>query len=284
MFVYTVCPRRLADIGHRPARTSQLRRGDVMGSSTSSVEVGVPPRDPLLIKLLLLVCGGRSEATFDLVASQPPFARRVSRLTSSPVCLSHLFDVCFGTSLSVQVRRERGGVYLIILYSHLFDVVLCTSLSVQVRRERGGVYLIILYSHLFDVVLCTSLSVQVRREGGGVYLIILYSRLFDVSASAHRRLYRCEESMVVCTSYYTATCLMCFGTSLSVQWLDCSPPKANRIRLPVGSRPDIRMWESCRAMPLVGGFSRGSPVPLALHSGAAPHSSRFTPISSQDSM
>ncbi|KAJ8874259.1 hypothetical protein PR048_025102 [Dryococelus australis] len=39
-----------------------------------------------------------------------------------------------------------------------------------------------------------------------------------------------------------------------------SPPtKANRVQYPAGS-PDFRKWESCRTMPLVGGFSRGSPV------------------------
>ncbi|KAJ8890387.1 hypothetical protein PR048_009895 [Dryococelus australis] len=41
----------------------------------------------------------------------------------------------------------------------------------------------------------------------------------------------------------------------------------------------FRMWESCRAMPLVGGFSRGSAVPL---SGAAPYSPCFTLIGYQD--
>ncbi|KAJ8866694.1 hypothetical protein PR048_032555 [Dryococelus australis] len=39
-----------------------------------------------------------------------------------------------------------------------------------------------------------------------------------------------------------------------------SPPtKANRLQSPAGS-PDFRRWESCWMMPLVGGFSRGSPV------------------------
>ncbi|KAJ8867237.1 hypothetical protein PR048_031036 [Dryococelus australis] len=43
--------------------------------------------------------------------------------------------------------------------------------------------------------------------------------------------------------------------------LDCSPPtKANRVQSPVGPLPDFRMWKSCRKMPLLGGFSRGSPV------------------------
>ncbi|KAJ8871215.1 hypothetical protein PR048_027521 [Dryococelus australis] len=36
--------------------------------------------------------------------------------------------------------------------------------------------------------------------------------------------------------------------------------KTNRVRFPTGSLPDLRLWESCRTMPLVGGFSRGSPI------------------------
>ncbi|KAJ8892162.1 hypothetical protein PR048_004742 [Dryococelus australis] len=41
------------------------------------------------------------------------------------------------------------------------------------------------------------------------------------------------------------------------------PNKANRVQSPVGS-PDFRMWESCWMIPVVGGFSRGSPVSSAL--------------------
>ncbi|KAJ8891825.1 hypothetical protein PR048_004379, partial [Dryococelus australis] len=38
-----------------------------------------------------------------------------------------------------------------------------------------------------------------------------------------------------------------------------APTKPSRVQSPVGS-PDFRKWESCRTMPLVGGFSRGYPV------------------------
>ncbi|KAJ8890719.1 hypothetical protein PR048_010228 [Dryococelus australis] len=52
-----------------------------------------------------------------------------------------------------------------------------------------------------------------------------------------------------------------------VERLACSPPaKATRIT------PYFRMWDSCRTMPLVGGFSRNLPFPPPLHPGAAPYS------------
>ncbi|KAJ8874514.1 hypothetical protein PR048_025374 [Dryococelus australis] len=48
--------------------------------------------------------------------------------------------------------------------------------------------------------------------------------------------------------------------SMVAEQLACSPPtKANHVQYLAGS-PDIRKWESCRTMPLVSGFYRGSPV------------------------
>ncbi|KAJ8875424.1 hypothetical protein PR048_023319 [Dryococelus australis] len=44
------------------------------------------------------------------------------------------------------------------------------------------------------------------------------------------------------------------------------PTKTNRVRFPVGSPSDFRMWESCRMMPLVGWFSQGSPCCLSSNS------------------
>ncbi|KAJ8895154.1 hypothetical protein PR048_000479 [Dryococelus australis] len=56
--------------------------------------------------------------------------------------------------------------------------------------------------------------------------------------------------------------------SLLLHWcsgLDYSPPTwANRVRFPAGSPPNFRTWGSYRTIPLVGGFSRGSPVSAAL--------------------
>ncbi|KAJ8870855.1 hypothetical protein PR048_027156 [Dryococelus australis] len=54
-----------------------------------------------------------------------------------------------------------------------------------------------------------------------------------------------------------------------VKWSDYSPST----KVKAGSLPDFRARESCRTMPLVGGFSRRTPVlSSSLHSGAAPSS------------
>ncbi|KAJ8887419.1 hypothetical protein PR048_013634 [Dryococelus australis] len=74
------------------------------------------------------------------------------------------------------------------------------------------------------------------------------------------------------------------GVRRLLYWLEYSPPtSANGFRFPAGSLPDFRMWDSCRTMPLLGRFSRGSPVSPALSfRRAAPYSPRFTIIGSQD--
>ncbi|KAJ8881443.1 hypothetical protein PR048_017924 [Dryococelus australis] len=57
---------------------------------------------------------------------------------------------------------------------------------------------------------------------------------------------------------------MFYGAAVAER-LACSPPtNTNRVQSPAGSLPGFRMGESCLAMPLVGGFSRGSPVSAAL--------------------
>ncbi|KAJ8866797.1 hypothetical protein PR048_032658 [Dryococelus australis] len=60
------------------------------------------------------------------------------------------------------------------------------------------------------------------------------------------------------------------GAAVAERLARSPPAKANRVQYPAGS-PDFRKWESWRTMPLVGGFSRGSPAPPPLHSGAAPY-------------
>ncbi|KAJ8874150.1 hypothetical protein PR048_024992 [Dryococelus australis] len=65
--------------------------------------------------------------------------------------------------------------------------------------------------------------------------------------------------------------------------LACSPPtKANWAQSPVGSLPDFRLWESCQTMPLVSGFSRGSPVYPALSFRRCSMFVSITPVGSQD--
>ncbi|KAJ8879378.1 hypothetical protein PR048_019986 [Dryococelus australis] len=78
--------------------------------------------------------------------------------------------------------------------------------------------------------------------------------------------------------------LLILATVIAVaERLDCSPPtKAKRVRSPTGKLPDFCKWESCRMIPLVGGFTRSSPVSPILHSGASSLSTHFTLIASHD--
>ncbi|KAJ8895543.1 hypothetical protein PR048_000879 [Dryococelus australis] len=68
-----------------------------------------------------------------------------------------------------------------------------------------------------------------------------------------------------CQLSIAITLLTTWKTSTSLLQLSVSPPvpaqtMANRVRFPASSLPDFRTWESCRTMPLVSGFSRGSSV------------------------
>ncbi|KAJ8869920.1 hypothetical protein PR048_028930 [Dryococelus australis] len=63
----------------------------------------------------------------------------------------------------------------------------------------------------------------------------------------------------------------------------CSPhTKANQAQSPAGSLPNFRKWLSCRTMPLVGGFSRGSPVSPVLLFQRCSILTSITLIGSQD--
>ncbi|KAJ8877554.1 hypothetical protein PR048_022009 [Dryococelus australis] len=69
------------------------------------------------------------------------------------------------------------------------------------------------------------------------------------------------------------------GTTVTER-LACSPPtKVNQVQSPSGS-PDFCKWESCQLMPLVGGFSQGSPI---YHAPSFQRRSIFTSITLIDS-
>ncbi|KAJ8872042.1 hypothetical protein PR048_028382 [Dryococelus australis] len=73
------------------------------------------------------------------------------------------------------------------------------------------------------------------------------------------------------------------GPVVAAERLTCSPPSmTNRIKYPVGPLPDNHMWESCRTMPTVVGFSRGSPITSALSFRCCYILTSITLIGSQD--
>ncbi|KAJ8881189.1 hypothetical protein PR048_017662 [Dryococelus australis] len=71
------------------------------------------------------------------------------------------------------------------------------------------------------------------------------------------------------------------GATVAERLASSPPTKANRAQSPAGS-PDFRKWESCPTMPLVGGFSRGSPVSLAPSFRRSSIFTSITLIGSQD--
>ncbi|KAJ8875882.1 hypothetical protein PR048_023789 [Dryococelus australis] len=60
------------------------------------------------------------------------------------------------------------------------------------------------------------------------------------------------------------------------------PTKANRVQSPDGPFPDFRIRGSCRTMPLVSGFSRGSPVSPSLSLQRCSILTSFTLMASED--
>ncbi|KAJ8893838.1 hypothetical protein PR048_006439 [Dryococelus australis] len=91
---------------------------------------------------------------------------------------------------------------------------------------------------------------------------------FAARDPGHRRSLR-TKSCDTCRLKTVPVTLIC-GRG-GVQQLASSPPtKVNRVHLPAGSLPDLRTWESCRTMSLVGGFPRSLQFPPLLYSGAAP--------------
>ncbi|KAJ8876500.1 hypothetical protein PR048_020945 [Dryococelus australis] len=105
--------------------------------------------------------------------------------------------------------------------------------------------------------------------GKGDWEIGLNRRITASFSWDHRPLCRSPLSLVEKVSWRTDNndfektkihATVCLGAAVAKR-LACSPPtKADRVQSPTGPLPGFRKWASCRTKPLVGGFSRGSPV------------------------
>ncbi|KAJ8893454.1 hypothetical protein PR048_006052 [Dryococelus australis] len=68
----------------------------------------------------------------------------------------------------------------------------------------------------------------------------------------------------------STTATITVGATVTELLVLSPPTKANLVQSPAGA-PNFRKWESCRTMPLVGGyFSENLPFPTRFHFGAAP--------------
>ncbi|KAJ8879915.1 hypothetical protein PR048_020535 [Dryococelus australis] len=112
-----------------------------------------------------------------------------------------------------------------------------------------------------------------------------------VTLQIHRNLYCRKQTKLFVATPETTCVFICDGKSLLrnknyVKFNDTSferSPTTKEIRVQslVGS-PDFRKWKSCRAIPLVGGFSRGSPISPAPSFRRRSMFTSITLIGSQD--
>ncbi|KAJ8877410.1 hypothetical protein PR048_021864 [Dryococelus australis] len=93
-------------------------------------------------------------------------------------------------------------------------------------------------------------------------------RILHLCLGKHKGQMRCEGQTTILPPNNKPTSIpsglvpispRCEGAMVAGRFARSPPTKANRVQSPAGS-PDFRKWESCRTMPLVGGFSRESPV------------------------
>ncbi|KAJ8895231.1 hypothetical protein PR048_000556 [Dryococelus australis] len=96
----------------------------------------------------------------------------------------------------------------------------------------------------------------------------------DTHETPYNREKPCQELRMKIFSYLV-------GAPVAEQLTCSSPTKANRDQSPAGS-PDFRKWESRRTMPLVGGFSRGSPASPTLSFRRCSITTSISLIGSQD--
>ncbi|KAJ8890945.1 hypothetical protein PR048_010454 [Dryococelus australis] len=142
----------------------------------------------------------------------------------------------------------------------------CTSVNAHVASDE--------WPEVFLGVMSLQATTMNSCMSSGVVGTMLYTLSFSVP---HRKKSRCLRLRSGEQAGHFSTpprLIHRVGGATGAERLALSPPtKANRVQSPAGS-PDFRKWESRRTMPLVGGFSRGSPVsfPPPLHSGAAPYS------------
>ncbi|KAJ8898117.1 hypothetical protein PR048_003477 [Dryococelus australis] len=141
----------------------------------------------------------------------------------------------------------------------------------------------LLMFHVDETLLDLTVSARPEYSSFNSKFFRTIVRILIVAFLTHLKIlilcYLCAETKLI--YLVPLKVLLAFGAAVAER-LDCSPPTmANRFRSPVGPLPDFRKWESCRTMPLVGGFSRGFPVSPPLYSGAVPFSPHFTLIGSQ---
>ncbi|KAJ8883103.1 hypothetical protein PR048_014942 [Dryococelus australis] len=208
------------------------------------------------------------------------FCRSTAFLSPPPPILPSLHDHFFPPSLALCNSLLR--VHKIILSELNWREVLSRGTSCTRGAQRptcsgdaptrpSGTPLLLkaLHDRISRVLIYRERHILVHFDRAPICIVepvraILTSRdkCFMVSLRKtlnwHTAVHFCDSNLraVILTIDFLST-----AASVAAERLACSPPtKTNLVQSPAGLFPDCRMWESCRTMPLVGEFPRGSPV------------------------
>ncbi|KAJ8897370.1 hypothetical protein PR048_002716 [Dryococelus australis] len=164
----------------------------------------------------------------------------------------------FGTQIVKKKHMEQKDVFnrpLPILRDECLNVVLFGRVLLQPAPSVMAVYVLgaTVVIAIWWPALWSGIKDK-RRDSPGTYPECEDRKLQQACARQMFHLPYCKNSFSVSISSY------CNIGATVAEWLDCSPPtKVKRVQSLAEPLLDFCKWESCRTMPLVGGFSRGSP-------------------------
>ncbi|KAJ8873834.1 hypothetical protein PR048_024670 [Dryococelus australis] len=248
--------------------------------------------------------------------TQPPYWIQ-SRTSAALVNLAGVFQYAFLLILCVAALANLAGVF-----QYAFLLILCVAALVNLAGMFQYAFLLILcvaalvnlagvFQYAFLLILCVAALVNLAGVFQYAFLLILCVAAVvtpPVSKASRKRARRkmlgtvplCGSATVTQSITNVRRGNMCTArrsefASRHSRWNTCglrgragsagraSPPtKANWVQIPAESIPIFARGNSAGRCDWVSGFSRGSPVSPPLHSGAAPYSSHFTLIDSQD--
>ncbi|KAJ8897487.1 hypothetical protein PR048_002834 [Dryococelus australis] len=181
--------------------------------------------------------------------------------------LAHLLKSSLGTGiLAMPNAIKHAGTVLGMILTIVIGVVCthCVHLLVSFKYRAASKCPLGDQSDRREWVIRRSI-----REGTCFDHTLSAGRFISAVQTCWECLLMMPKTFAFCENFNA--CILRNNRATVAERLARSPPtKANWAQSPAGS-PDFRKWESCRTIPLAGGFSRDLSFTPPLHSGTAPY-------------